>query len=332
MREIVISKNEEGQRFDKFLSKYLNKAPKSFIYKMLRKKNITLNKKKDDGSTILKLNDTVNIFICEDSIVNFIEEKEQPAIIGNRVELNIVYEDKDIIVINKPVGLLSQKAEKKDISANEYIIDYLLSSEQLTKTEMKTFTPSICNRLDRNTSGLLVAGKSLSGLQNMSKVFRERSLHKYYLCIVNGVVKQSKLIKGYLKKDEKSNKVIISKTSIEGAQAIETEYVPIADNGHITLMMINLITGKPHQIRAHLSYIGHPIIGDYKYGNSKLNDTYKKLYKINSQLLHAYKLELDDKRILYAKLPSVFENMLVDEKITTLTWREGSGYLEFKRS
>lgn len=318
MREIYINNNEAGQRFDKFLKKYLNKAPSSFLHKMLRKKNITLNGKKDDGSSVLKLNDKVNIYICEESICNFIEEVKTDSRVDNKknIPLDIVYEDSDIIIINKPVGMLSQKAEPKDISANEYIINYLLDSRQLSKADLQTFKPSVCNRLDRNTSGLLVAGKSLKGLQNISKAFKERSLHKYYLCMVNGVVNNRQSIKGYLSKDEKSNKVRISTEYFEGGQAIETEYIPVDNNGKNSLMLINLVTGKPHQIRAHLAYIGHPIIGDYKYGNNQTNDYYKKNFKVSSQLLHAYKLVLEDGRTFTANIPEIFRNVIRMEKLT----------------
>lgn len=321
MREIIISGNEANQRFDKFLAKYLNKAGKSFIYKMLRKKNITLNGKKDDGASKLAVGDVVNIYICEESIVNFTDagtssnaDMYKDIAYEATTQLDIVYEDSDIIIINKPVGMLSQKASKDDVSANEYIIRYLLESGQLKENELSTFKPSVCNRLDRNTSGLLVFGKSLKGLQEMSKAFKERTLHKYYICLVDGVVRESRRIDGYLKKDEKSNKVEIVNSHKEGYDRISTEYIPLGDNGKITLLMINLITGKPHQIRAHLAYEKTPVIGDYKYGFRKvINNMYRERYGVKSQLLHAYRLVLSDGKSFVAEPPDIFLKVLQGE-------------------
>jgi len=195
MRVIVVEKNQEGQRLDKLLQKYLNKAPKSFIYKMLRKKNITLNGKKADGSEKTNLNDEIKLFLADETIDSFRENVSAAIVEG---DLNIVYEDEHI---NKPAGMLSQKAKPEDISLVEYVISYLLKTSKLTEEEMKTFKPGICNRLDRNTSGLVVAGKTLKGLQVMSELFRNRGLDKYYLCIVKGKVSKKHKLKGYLKKD-----------------------------------------------------------------------------------------------------------------------------------
>ena len=163
MQEIIVTANEAGQRFDKLLAKYLNEAPKSFLYKMLRKKNIVLNGKKATGNEKLEVGDHIKLFLSDETIEKFSKIKVQRT---NQV-LNFVYEDDNILIINKPVGMLSQKAEAKDESLVEHIITYLLESGQMTEEELRKFKPSICNRLDRNTSGLVVAGKSLIGLQKM---------------------------------------------------------------------------------------------------------------------------------------------------------------------
>lgn len=286
MQEINIGSNESGQRLDKLLAKYLNEAPKSFIYKMLRKKNIVLNGKKATGNEKLAQGDSVKLFLADDTIAKF---SSTLKVVKSSVELDILYEDEDVLVLNKPVGMLSQKATESDVSVVEHLIAYLVKSKQLTETDLKSFRPSICNRLDRNTSGILVAGKSLKGLQTMAELFKDRSLGKYYRCLVVGEVKESSYIKGYLKKDEKSNKVTV--VTDEECVPIETSYKPIGTNGKTTLLEVHLITGKTHQIRAHLSSIGHPIIGDYKYGNKKVNEEYKASYGLQSQLLHAYRLE-----------------------------------------
>lgn len=288
MREVIIDKNESGQRFDKFLFKYFKEAPSSFIYKMLRKKNIVLNGKKSDGKEKLTTGDRVKIFMAEDTIEKFrgnaVTETVKP------IELDIVYENEDIIAVNKPSGMLSQKAEQTDISINEYIISYLVSTSQLTDEELKTFKPSVCNRLDRNTSGLIVAGKTLKGLQKMSEMFKERTMDKYYMAVVSGEITDKINIKGFLAKDDTTNKVTVSEKEIPDSRYIETEYEPIYFGEGITVLKVKLITGRAHQIRAHLASVGNPIIGDYKYGNKEINDFWKKKYNIKNQMLHSWKL------------------------------------------
>ena len=206
MRSLIITEKDAGQRLDKLLGKYLNLAGKSFIYKMLRKKNITLNGKKCDGSEKLSCGDEVKLFLAEETIEKFSEVKVQKV---RKQELDILYEDEHIALINKPSGMLSQKAKDTDESLVEYFIDYLLDKGTIKEEDLKTFRPSVCNRLDRNTSGLVVAGKTLPGLQIMAAVFKDRSIHKYYQCVVKGVIKEKQLITGFITKDEKTNQVKI---------------------------------------------------------------------------------------------------------------------------
>ena len=195
MRMLTVSKNEAGQRLDKLLAKYLNLAGKSFIYKMMRKKNITLNGKKCDGSEHLTEGDEIKLFLAEETIEKFSEVKIQKV---QKKKLDIVYEDEHILLINKPSGMLSQKAKETDESLVEYLIDYLLDSGKLKKEDLACFRPSVCNRLDRNTSGIVAAGRSLPGLQIMSEVIKDRSLGKYYVCVVRGIVKGEARIEGWL--------------------------------------------------------------------------------------------------------------------------------------
>ena len=289
MKEITIQKNEAGQRFDKFLAKYMNQAPKSFFYKMLRKKNITLNGKKADGTEKLKCGDEIRLFLSDETYEKF-AGKVQPKEKFPMAKLNIVYEDSNVIFINKPAGMLSQKSVPSDVSLNEYLLGYLEKSGQWKQEESKAFRPSVCNRLDRNTSGMVICGKSMAGLQQMAALLKDRSLHKYYLCLVKGVMTESQHLEGYLLKDENSNQVKIFQKETEGAAHIITEYEPLYTEGETTLLKVTLVTGKSHQIRAHLSSIGHPIIGDPKYGDRKVNAFFRETHGIKNQMLHAWKL------------------------------------------
>lgn len=319
MKEIIITSNEAGQRFDKLLKKYLNQAPSSFIYKMLRKKNIVLNGKKATGNEMLSEGDLVKLFLADETIEKF----SKSDVVHTGVTIDILYEDQNILIINKPVGMLSQKADATDVSLVEHIISYLIDSKQLMADDLQTFRPSICNRLDRNTSGLVVAGKSLYGLQQMGELFKNRTLKKFYRCFVVGEVKEPQFIKGYLTKNEITNKVCILAKETKDSSPIETEYKPIWTNGLVTLLEVHLITGKTHQIRAHLASQNHPIIGDYKYGNRNVNEKYKERYGLTSQLLHAYRLEFPElseglsnlsKKEIIAPLPKAFEFILETEK------------------
>lgn len=338
MKSFQINGNEAGQRFDKYLKKLLSQAPGSFVYKMLRKKNITLNGKKADGSEKLNIGDEVKLFLSDETFEKFASsgvlsgslsdsenriadisrKKENIVIKYPCIPLDIIYEDNDILVINKPVGMLSQKAVPADFSANEYIIGYLLEKHSITREELATFHPSVCNRLDRNTSGLLIAGKSLKGLQDMSRQLNERSMEKYYRCLVKGKISGEQLIEGWLKKDEKTNKVNIYKEEVSDSKYIKTGYRAVkhfylTDKDRkqaYTLLDVHLITGRSHQIRAHLASIGHPIVGDGKYGDRKVNGLFAREAGIHSQLLHAYRMKFEDGRELKASLSKEFQKAL----------------------
>lgn len=329
MREIVIEKNESGQRLDKFLAKYMNEASKSFFYKMMRKKNITLNGKKCGGNEKLAEGDVVKLFLAEDTIEKFSSVQVQEV---KKVDLDILYEDDEIILVNKPAGMLSQKAKETDESLVEYLIDYLLGSGKLTESGLRAFRPSVCNRLDRNTSGIVAAGKSLAGLQMLSGVFKDRSIHKYYQCLVSGEIRDVKTVDGWLLKDEKKNQVRIlteaeakrfgGKDGDEEPKRIRTKYEPIATDGRFTLLKVTLLTGRSHQIRAHLASLGHPIVGDFKYGGvSKVNPSGR---TVKYQLLHSYRLEFPklaepfvylSGRVFEAPMPGYFASVLKETGI-----------------
>lgn len=348
MQKITVSQNEAGQRLDKLLAKYLSAAPKSFFYKMLRKKNIKLNGKKAEGNEKLTLGDTIELFLSDETIEKFTGNKnavqtELAAARKKGCQLDIIYEDSHVLLLNKPAGMLSQKADNATLSINEYMIAYLLESGQLKEEELKSFKPAICNRLDRNTSGLVAAGKSLAGLQQLGEMFRERTMEKYYLTIVNGVVKKDEYICGYLKKDERTNKVTVlnvpehrqraalpSDPAFQDAQPIETAYHPLATNGNVTLLEVHLITGRTHQIRAHLASKGHAIIGDSKYGSAKVNAGFKEKYRLNHQLLHAWRMVFPETKDalaglsgsrIYAPLPKPMLKIIKGEH---LSWEPGT--------
>lgn len=273
MKEFIIDNKSEGQRFDKYLLRILNNANSSFIYKMLRKKNITLNDMKAEGKEILKPGDSIKIWFSDETFLKFsnpgdiiteIKNNKKNEVTSNK--LNIVYEDNNVMIINKPVGILSQKADKDDISLNELIIDYLLSTKQITEDDLLIYKPSTVNRLDRNTSGLIVAAKNLKAAQILSEGFKERTIEKYYQCLVHGDVFEGKRIEGYLTKDTKTNKVFISDNKSEDSSYILTEYHPVKRQDNMSFLEVHLITGKTHQIRAHLASEGFPLCGDKKYG------------------------------------------------------------------
>ena len=321
MKEIIISQNEAHQRFDKFLAKYLNQASKSFIYKMLRKKNITLNGAKGTGNERLVPNDKVTFFFSDETLAKFTDKNSPRTDQKDKFKLNIVYEDQHIILINKPAGILSQKAAVDDISINEYLLDYLKASHQLSDDDLRAFKPACCNRLDRNTTGLLAAGKTMLGLQTLSKMFRDRTVKKYYICLVKGDVKQASHVTGYVHKNQKTNKVTLYKNYVQGTDKIETIYRPIYSNSNVTLLEVQLITGKTHQIRAHLANLGYPIIGDMKYGNDRTNRWFKETHHIKYQLLHSQRLTfpyLDNglsnlsEKTFIAPLPHSFNTILRD--------------------
>lgn len=319
MREYYIQKNEAGQRFDKYLKKILKNAPVSFIYKMLRKKNIVLNEKKAVGRELLQLNDHVKIYFSEDTFQKFagvveneLEEERFAQIALQPFPFSVLYENEDFMILDKPAGILSQKSKPEDISANEYIIAYLLKEGKLKKEELRSFRPSVCNRLDRNTSGILIFGKTLSGLQEMSKDLKTRAVSKYYQCMVEGIITKPCHLKGYLYKDKASNRVTVSENKESNEDKyVETEYWPIHTYADATLLEVKLITGRTHQIRAHLASTGHPIVGDMKYGASGR-------YGIAGQLLHASRMRFKDGTEVIAPLPERFRKAAeaFDKKIS----------------
>ena len=299
MKEFVILKGDAGQTSFKYLKRIFKEAPNSFLYKMMRKKNFVLNDKKIDGSEMLAAGDVLKAYISDDAFDMFSGSSNAPLVDEYREAFltfgnpDIVYEDEHVIVLNKPTDMLSQKAKRKDLSANEWLIGYMLFNKMTDRESLRKFTPSICNRLDRNTGGLLLFGKTVFGVNTLNRLLKDRTLDKYYKTAVFGELKDRLEIKGYLKKDEDKNKVYVTDEKTDDDESyIETVIEPLEyiKENDITLLSVKLVTGKPHQIRAHLASIGHPIIGDYKYGKREENDKYKALHKITFQILYCTKV------------------------------------------
>lgn len=310
MQQLTITDLEAGQRLNKYMMKYLNQAPSSFIYKMLRKKNITRNGKKASGDEILECGDVIKVFLADETIEKF-RVVGSAQVSGQKpgITLQILYQDPDILAVHKPVGVLSQKAQKNDYSINEAILDYCLSMRILTAKQLETFHPSISNRLDRNTSGIILAGISLKGSQTLARILKGHTCEKYYYTIVAGEMKQCIHEKAYIVKDTKKNQSKIQKHESPGAAMIETAFTPLCTKNGFTLLQVQLFTGKSHQIRAHLQSLGYPMAGDTKYGNPAVNRKLRERYHLNHQLLHAGRLVLPDIPEITDPLPAEFQKV-----------------------
>ncbi len=290
MRSFTIGKEDAGQRLDKYLKRVLPNATGGFLYKMLRKKNIELNHHKADGKELLQIGDDVSFFLSDETFDKFAAAQSMhlnPIYARARKtlrDITVLYEDRDVCILSKPAGILTQQSKPDDLSINEWLIGDLLARGKVTAEALTHFKPSVCNRLDRNTSGLVLCGTSLPGSRGLSRILQDRSLEKYYLTYVSGRLDQALELDGYLTKDAQSNRVTIHPAEVTDSSPIRTAYEPILYDAHfdVTKLKVHLITGKTHQIRAHLASIGHPIIGDVKYGGRSIQGL------PNYQLLHAY--------------------------------------------
>ncbi len=328
MREIPISKAQEGQRLDRFLGKCLPLASGGFLHKMLRKKNIKLNGQKAEGNEKLKNGDKVQIFFSDETFEKFrgnggkeggvssrIEKqsKSKSSLSKEEVELRkkvrVLYHDEDIVILHKPAGMLSQKSTKEDDSINDYLLELCKKEGWIDTETLEFFRPSIANRLDRNTSGIVLCGITTKGLQFLAKILRDRTIAKYYLALVKGHVTEGKKVKGYLSKDKEKNMVYFSEVPGQDAAPIETEYRVVRAGKDASLLRVRLITGKSHQIRAHLAAEGYPIIGDYKYGDRNTNQELKRALGITYQMLHSYEIDFGkpmEGRVVRDPLPKDF--------------------------
>ncbi len=317
MKQFNIGENEAGQRLDKYLKKLLPEAPGSFLYKMLRKKNITLNGRKASGDEKTGAGDEVKLFLSDETFDKFAGSGRSSSAASGLLGPSpaVIYEDHHVLIMDKPAGILSQPDASGAPSMVEYVTEYLLQTGELTEEDLRTFRPSVVNRLDRNTTGLIAAGKTLAGLQELSGAFKSRTVDKYYLCIAAGCIKNEKNLKGYLHKDHKSNIVSVRQFPEEGDMPIETQYWPVKNSPEFTLLKVKLVTGRTHQIRAHLASEGHPIVGDPKYGSREQNREAQKRFGVRYQLLHCSEmnfgkrtgaLEGISEKVIASPLPEIY--------------------------
>ena len=333
MKELQVTSQDAKQRLDKYLKRMFPEMGTSFLYKMLRKKNITLNGKKATGSEQVLSGDLIQCFFSDETFDKFagltsagagynavddnnLGDKKRLAGKDSCLEykkayeelkgISVIYEDEHILLLDKPAGILSQKAKPDDLSLNEWMIGYLLDCEAVTEDSLRRFKPSVCNRLDRNTSGLVICGKTLLGSREMSRIIKNRSLQKYYRTYVQGKMEGAETLTAYHKKDMKKNQAEIlfnvSESDKKTYDEIMTAYRSIEAKDKYSYLEIELITGKTHQIRAHLSVYGHPIVGDSKYANKQQKTVKIDFAKMEAvspisegaypkyQLLHAYRI------------------------------------------
>lgn len=286
MRTLIINRNDAGQRLDKFLSKAVKAMPKSLMYKGIRTKKIKVNRKRAEIGYILEEGDTVELFISEEF---FSDNASDSAFMKLTPKLDIVYEDENIMLLDKRPGLIVHSDDEEDVNTLiGHVKAYLYRKGEYKPEDEQSFAPALCNRIDRNTGGIVIAAKNSEALRIMNEKIRNDELSKFYLAAVHGhMPKRADTLHGYLRKDQVNNIVDISTVKKPGYKEIVTKYRVLDEKNGLSLIEVELVTGRTHQIRAHFSSIGHPLLGDGKYG---VNRDDKKLgYKF--QALYAFRLE-----------------------------------------
>ncbi len=287
MRIITVKKNDAGQRLDKFLSKAVKGLPQSMMYKLIRTKKIKVNRKRCEQNYMLLEGDEIQLFIKEEFFDS--PEKDTNALYKIVPKLNILYEDENIMLLNKRPGVLvHEDTDGKENTLVMHLKAYLCQKGEYDPEAEQSFSPALCNRIDRNTGGIVIAAKNAEALRVMNEKIKKDELTKTYLCMVHGVPKKkSAELRGYLRKDSKNNTVEVRDKEFAGAKNIITVYHTLKSYGEDkALLEVDLITGRTHQIRAHMAHIGHPLLGDGKYGVNREDKT--RGYKF--QALYAYKL------------------------------------------
>lgn len=291
MKEIKITEKTYNQRVDKFVRKYLNEAPLSFIYKLFRKKDVKINGHWVKENYILQNGDILRIFVTDEQLSEFNKPKSVEDL---KITFKIIYEDENILIVNKPKGLLIHGDEtEKRITLSNMVLSYLYKNNEYNPNG-EGFTPAPCHRLDRNTSGLVIYAKNLESSQILMGLFKtHENIHKSYIALLDGIIDKNGKIEAPLLKDSSTGFVKVSSAD-RGAKKAITEYELISHNNKYSLVEANLITGRTHQLRVHFSYINHPILGDQKYGNFAENKLFDERFNYHYQFLHAYKVVFDD--------------------------------------
>ena len=289
MRIITVGRNDAGQRLDKFLQKAVKGLPTSMMYKLIRQKKIKLNRKRAEQNVILREGDEIQLFIREEFFDS--PERDDSALARIRPKLEIVYEDENIMLLNKRPGVLVHE----DTAATEntlvlHVKAYLYQKGEYDPASEQSFAPALCNRIDRNTGGIVIAAKNAEALRVMNEKIRENQLTKCYFCLVHGTPsKREATLTGYLRKNAAQNLVEVRDRPFEGAKNIITKYRVLESRGDRSLLEVELVTGRTHQIRAHMAHIGHPLLGDGKYGVNRN----EKREGFKYQALYAYRLSFD---------------------------------------
>lgn len=285
MKEFIINSNDAGQRLDKFVVKAVPRLPQSMMYKAIRNKRIKLNGKRAEISSRLREGDTVQMYLNDE----FFDTAPETEFMSVTSALNVLYEDENIMLLDKKNGMVVH--EDNDNTADTLINRvkrYLYDKGEYDPNAENSFAPALCNRLDRNTGGIVIAAKNAESLRILNQKIRDREIEKYYLCITVGVPpKRSDTLTAYLEKDSASNTVKVTDRKSSTNKTIVTSYRVIRDNGKLALVEIKLDTGRTHQIRAHMAHIGCPLLGDGKYGINRIN----KEYKVKTQALYSYRLK-----------------------------------------
>ncbi len=285
MQKITINKNDAGQRIDKYLTKSFKNLPTSLMYKYIRKKRIKLNGKRCEISSRLSEGDIIELYINDE----FFEKSEkQYDFLKAPNKIDILYEDSNILLLDKKPGLIVHPDENYHFdSLISRVTHYLYDKHEFNPEKENSFAPALVNRIDRNTGGIVIAAKNAESLRILNQKMKNRELKKIYLCIVHGTLKnKAGVLSAYLDKNEKQNRVYISSNKKEGLKHIKTKYKVLKEYGKFSLLEVELLTGRTHQIRAHFAFIGHPLLGDGKYGTNELN----KGTGFKYQALYSYKL------------------------------------------
>ena len=287
MKTFLINNNDCGQRIDKFIAKALPQMPKSMMYKLIRKKDIKINGKRCEISTILNEGDTVSIYV-KDELSGV--KKHDLIFREAQSSLDIVYEDENLIIVFKPVGIDSHSGSGSSDTLINRIKHYLFNKKEYLPEQESSFAPALCSRLDRNTSGIVTAAKNASALRELNSAIQNGNIRKIYHCItISSPPKGADIISAYHQKDSSKNLAKISDVPKSGYKPIKTGYRVLSEKNGLSLVEATLFTGRTHQIRAHLAHIGAPLLGDGKYGNTAVN----KRYGIFSQQLCAAALEFE---------------------------------------